>query len=161
MSSIAYQIEEDFKGTSAKPQTSISEAESLVIGKIQALMAATAVICLVVASIAIASLISSDIHRRRREIGLLKALGARSGQIYLIFVAENLFIALVAALAGFGAGLGLSELIALNIFGYTIPASLIALPLCLANAAVIVIAGCAFVIKEIVNLLPVQVLYGK
>lgn len=160
-SSIAYQIEEDFKGASAKPQTAITDAESLIISKIQSLMAGTALICLVVASIAIASLMSSEIHRRKKQIGLFKVLGANAFQIYVIFASENLLVALFAALCGFGFGVGLSEIIALSIFGYTIAVSFIALPLCLAFAVLIVLVGCLFVLKDIVNLLPVQVLYGK
>lgn len=160
-SSIAYQIEEDFKGASAKPQTAITDAESLIISKIQSLMAGTALICLIVASIAIASLMSSEIHRRQKQIGLLKVLGANAFQIYVIFASENLLVALLAALCGFGFGVLLSQIIALSIFGYTLAVSFIALPLCLAFAVLIVLVGCLFVLKDIVNLLPVQVLYGK
>ncbi len=159
--SIAYQIEEDFKGASAKPQTAITDAESLIISKIQSLMGLTALICLVVASIAIASLMSSEIHARKKEIGLLKVLGANAFQIYVIFASENLLVALLAAVLGFACGIGLSELIALSIFGYTIAASLLALPITLAFALAIVLLGCLFSLKDIVNLLPVQVLYGK
>lgn len=159
--SIAYQIEEDFKGTSAKAQTAISDAESLIISKIQSLMLGTAIICLIVASIAIASLMSSEIHRRKKQIGLLKVLGANSFQIYVIFASENLLVALVAAFFGFAFGVGLSQIIALSIFDYTIAISFIALPLCLAFAAITVLLGCLLALKDIVNLLPVQVLYGK
>ena len=120
VNSIAYQIEEDLKGATAKPQTAISDAESLIISKIQALMALTALICLVVSSIAIASLMSSEIHARKKEIGLLKVLGANAFQIYVIFAGENLLVALLAALCGFAFGVGLSQIIALSIFGYTV-----------------------------------------
>ena len=161
VNSIAYQIEEDFKGASAKPQTAITDAESLIISKIQSLMALTALICLIVSSIAIASLMSSEIHARKKEIGLLKVLGANAFQIYIIFASENLLVALLAALFGFAFGVGLSELISLSIFNYTIAVSFIALPLCLAFALVIVLLGCLLSLKDIVNLLPVQVLYGK
>lgn len=161
VSSIAYQIEEDFPGATAKPQTAISEAESLIINKIQSLMAGTALICLVVASIAISSLMSSDIHRRKKEIGLLKVLGANSFQIYLIFACQNLLIALVAAVFGFGFGIIISQLISLSIFDYSIAISFIALPLALAFSVLIVLLGCLYSLKDITNLLPVQVLYGK
>ena len=161
VSSIAYQIEEDFKGASAKVQTSVSEAERLIVNKIQALMLGTMIICLIVASIAIASLVNSDIDRRKKEIGLLKALGANSLQIYAIFVSENLIIAFFGALFGFGFGIMVSELIALNIFDHTIVISLVTLPLCVIFAIFIVVLGCAFALKDIIKLLPAQVLYGK
>lgn len=161
VNSIAYQIEEDLKGATAKPQTAISDAESLIISKIQALMALTALICLVVSSIAIASLMSSEIHARKKEIGLLKVLGANAFQIYVIFAGENLLVALLAALCGFAFGVGLSQIIALSIFGYTVATAFIALPLALVFAAFAALLGCLCALKDIVHLLPVQVLYGK
>lgn len=160
-SSIAYQIEEDFKGSSAKAQTAITDAESLIINKIQSLMAGTALICLIVASIAIASLMSSEIYMRKKQIGLLKVLGANTFQIYVIFVGENLLVAFIATIFGFIFGIILSQIIALSIFDYTIAVSFIALPLVLVFAVLTVLLGCLFALKDIVNLHLVQVLYDK
>ena len=160
-SSIAYQIEEDFKGSSAKAQTAITDAESLIINKIQSLMAGTALICLIVASIAIASLMSSEIYMRKKQIGLLKVLGANTFQIYVIFVGENLLVAFIATVFGFIFGIILSQIIALSIFDYTIAVSFIALPLILVFAVLTVLLGCLFALKNIVNLHLVQVLYDK
>jgi len=161
VSSIAYQIEEDFKGASAKAQTSISEAEGLIINKVQSLMGATAVICLIVASVAISSLMSSEVHRRAKEIGLLKVLGATTAQIYLIFVCENLLVALFAAFLGWLLGLGLCELIAYQIFNHSIELSFISLPLCLVFALLAVLLGCLFALRGVAALTPAEVLYGK
>lgn len=160
-SSIAYQIEEDFKGSSAKAQTAITDAESLIINKIQSLMAGTALICLIVASIAIASLMSSEIYMRKKQIGLLKVLGANTFQIYVIFVGENLLVAFIATIFGFIFGIILSQIIAWSIFDYTIAVSFIALPLVLVFAVLTVLLGCLFALKDIVNLHLVQVLYDK
>ncbi len=160
-SSIAYQIEEDFKGSSAKAQTAITDAESLIINKIQSLMAGTALICLIVASIAIASLMSSEIYMRKKQIGLLKVLGANTFQIYVIFVGENLLVAFIATVFGFIFGIILSQIIALSIFDYAIAVSFIALPLVLVFAVLTVLLGCLFALKDIVNLHLVQVLYDK
>ena len=74
-SSIAYQIEEDFKGASAKAQIKVSDAESSIVHKIQGLMSVTSIICLLVASVGIGALLSAEFQRRRKEIGLMKVLG--------------------------------------------------------------------------------------
>ncbi|KAA6227294.1 MULTISPECIES: ABC transporter permease [unclassified Campylobacter] len=159
--SIAYQIEEELPGVSAKPLNSISDAESLVVKKIQSLMGVTSLICIIVASIAIASLMSSEINSRKKEIGLLKVLGANTFQIYLIFASENLIVALVAAICGFICGIGISELISFNIFGYLIQISFIALPLSLIFAGFIAILGCLLPIKSIMGLSAWEVLCGR
>ncbi|VUA75416.1 Cell division protein FtsX [Campylobacter coli] len=159
--SIASQISDGLPGADAKALNAISDAQSLVVKKIQSLMAITCIICLIVASIAISSLMSSEIHRRKKEIGLLKVLGANTFQIYLLFAGENLIIALVSAVFGFIFGIGLSELISLGIFGYFINIAFIALPLSLVFAGLIAILGCLLPIKNIANLSPAGVLYGR
>ncbi len=159
--SIAYQIEENLKGASVKALNAISDAESLVVRKIQSLMAVTSIICIIVGGIAVSSLMSSEIHRRKKEIGLLKALGANTFEIYLLFASENLIVALVAGTFGFIFGIGISELISLNIFGNFIDISFIVLPLSLVFAGFIAIFGCLLPIKNITNLSPAEVLYGR
>ncbi|TXE89108.1 FtsX-like permease family protein [Campylobacter volucris] len=161
VSSIAYQIAEDFKGASTKVISAVSDAESLIVNKIQSLMAVVSVICLIVASIAISSLMSADIFRRKGEIGLLKALGASTLQIYMIFVLEGIVIAFIGAIFGFIFGVIISEFIALSIFSHTIVISWVILPLCVFFAVLIVLLGCLFSIKEISKLSTSEVLYGK
>ncbi|MBF7048323.1 FtsX-like permease family protein [Campylobacter volucris] len=161
VSSIAYQIAEDFKGASTKVISAISDAESLIVNKIQSLMVVVSIICLIVASIAISSLMSADIFRRKGEIGLLKALGASTLQIYMIFVLEGIVIAFIGAIFGFIFGVIISEFIALSIFLHTIVISWVILPLCVFFAVLIVFLGCLFSIKEISKLSTSEVLYGK
>ncbi len=159
--SIAYQIEEDLKGSSAKVLNSINDAQNLVVKKIQSLMAITSILCIIAASIAISSLMSSELHRRKKEIGLLKVLGANTFQIYLIFASENLVVALIASVFGFAFGILNSQLIALTIFDSFISIAWIILPLSLIFAGLIAILGCLLQVLNISTLSPVQVLYGK
>ncbi len=57
-------------------------------------------VSLIGSSLGIASVLIVAVLRRSREIGILKAMGARSGQILAVFTLEGLFIALL------GSGLG-------------------------------------------------------
>jgi len=161
VSSIAYQIAEDFRGSDARAKTQISDAESAVVGKIQSLMGIVSIISLIVASIGISALMSSDIHRRKREIGLIKALGANSFQIYLLFAFESVVIAIVASLFGCLAGFLVSELIAYSIFGHAIAVALVAVPVTMFFAVVIALLGSLLPMRSVVHLLPAEVLYGR
>ncbi|TKX32998.1 ABC transporter permease [Campylobacter aviculae] len=159
--SIASQIKDGLPGSDVKVLNAISDAQNLIVKKIQSLMSITCIICIIISSIAISSLMNSEIHRRKKEIGLLKVLGANTFQIYLIFSSENLIVAFIAAIFGFVFGIGISEIISLNIFGYFINIAFIALPLSLIFAGLIAIIGCLIPIRNISNLSPVEVLYGK
>ena len=160
-SSIAYQIEEDFKGASAKAQIKVSDAESSIVRKIQGLMGVTSVICLLVASVGIGALLSAEFQRRRKEIGLMKVLGANLWQIYAIFAGESCVIAIFGAIIGFFGGVGVAELISLSIFAHALPISWIALPLSIAFALFISLCGSLMLLKNINALLPANVLYGR
>lgn len=159
--SIVYQIEETFKGASAKAQIKVSDAESLIVRKIQWLMAVTSIICLIVASVGISAALSAEFQRRRKEIGLMKVLGANIWQIYALFAGESCVIAIFGAMIGFLLGVGVSELISISIFSHTLPISWIALPLSLAFAIFITAFGSLWLLKNINALLPADVLYGR
>lgn len=161
VSSIAYQIEEDFKGTSAKPQLSVSDAESTIVKKIQSLMTLASFIALLAATASIASLLVAEMERRRAEIALHKVLGATLLQIYLLFALEALFVGIIGATIGFLLGQGIGEGIAWLIFGRFLPMSWIALPLCLIFAALIAIFASLFLVSGISDLPPAKVLYGR
>ncbi len=161
VSSIVYQIEEDFKGASAKAQLKVSDAESSIVRKIQGLMGVTSIICLLVSSVGISALLSAEFQRRRKEIGLMKVLGANIWQIYAIFAGESCVIAVVGAIIGFGLGVGVSQIISLSIFSHALPISMLALPLCVVFALFISLFGSLFLIRNINALLPAQVLYGR
>lgn len=159
--SIVYQIEETFKGASAKAQIKVSDAESLIVRKIQWLMAVTSIICLIVASVGISAALSAEFQRRRKEIGLMKVLGANIWQIYALFAGESCVMAIFGAIIGFLLGVGVSEIISISIFSHTLPISWIALPLSLAFALFITAFGSLWLLKNINALLPADVLYGR
>lgn len=46
---------------------------------------------------------------RRREIGVLRALGARRGQIVALYLIESGLLGLLGGVVGLGAGLGLAQ----------------------------------------------------
>ncbi|MGI5820186.1 MAG: ABC transporter permease [Armatimonadota bacterium] len=65
------------------------------------------VFSLVASSFAIASVLVVSVLKRQKEIGILKAIGARSGQILKVFTLEGLMIGVVGALMGGALGSGL------------------------------------------------------
>ena len=159
--SIAYQITEDFPNATAKAILSVSETQSGITKKIQNLMAVVSVLSLLISAICITSLLSSEIHKRKKEIGLLKALGASDFHIYAQFATEIFAICIVASLVGVGVGFGLSFAIAYQIFGSLIGISLMVIPLGVAFGVFICILGSILPFRSVMRLLPAEVLYGR
>ncbi|MGP1485556.1 MAG: ABC transporter permease [Campylobacter sp.] len=161
VSSIAYQIEEGYAEVSAKAVMQVSDSESNIVKKIQSLMGIVSIIALIVSSIGITSLMTSEIYRRKKEIGLLKAIGASNFEIYMLFAGESLIVAFFAGIIGAIFGYALSYVIAYGIFGYGISIAWIMLPLSIAFALLISIVGSIIPMKNLVKLLPAEVLYDR
>ncbi|AQW83780.1 ferrirhodotorulic acid ABC transporter, permease protein [Campylobacter pinnipediorum subsp. pinnipediorum] len=161
VSSIAYQIEENFSGVSAKPSLQVSDAESHIVKKIQSLMGIVSIIALFVSSIGITSLMTSEIYRRKKEIGLLKALGASNFAIYTLFTSESLVVAFIAGLVGSFIGYVVSYFVAYTIFSHGIGLALIIIPLSVFFSLLVSIIGSIIPMKSLINLLPAEVLYDR
>ncbi|MDR0408036.1 MAG: ABC transporter permease [Campylobacteraceae bacterium] len=159
--SIAYQIEEEYKDASAKALMKTSEGESQIVKKIQSLMGIVSILALIAASIGISSLMASEIHRRKKEIGLLKALGANNMSIYALFLFESLVVAFFAGVAGALFGYIVSMLMAFVIFSHSVAISWIIMPITISFALLIAIIGSLMPIRNVINLLPAEVLYER
>lgn len=66
-------------------------------------------IALIVASLGTFNVLTVNLLERTKEVGLMKALGMRKRDIYLIFMAEAFLISLIGGLVGLGAGVALGN----------------------------------------------------
>ncbi len=78
-------------------------------GILQAVLGGIGAIALLVAALGIVNTLSMAILERTREIGLMKALGARNRDVMLIFLGEAAFIGLLGGIAGTALGWALSS----------------------------------------------------
>ena len=75
-----------------------------IVGNIDRLLLAQAILIMVVAGVAIAVSIYNSMSERRREIAILRALGARRTTIFSVVLLEAVTICLVGAAAGLVGG---------------------------------------------------------
>ncbi len=87
----------------------LSKFDGLLDSVIMALRA-TAAVSLLVAGLGIANTMLATVTERRGEIGICKAIGAQSGQIMLIFMAEAVSLSLLGGLVGVAFGGAVSML---------------------------------------------------
>ncbi|CZE49982.1 ABC transporter permease [Campylobacter geochelonis] len=161
VSSIAYQISEEFPSSLAKGVLSVSQTQSGITQKIQSLMGIVSIIALLISSIGITSLMSSEIYRRTKEIGLLKAIGASNFSIYLNFCLEMVIVGVIASLFGVILGYALSFALFYQIFDSFVGFSFMVLPLCVAFGVLICILGSILPLKSVIDILPAKALYGR
>jgi putative ABC transport system permease protein len=85
----------DLRPRSAFGQDTASEITANILGQfgiIITLLATMAVVIGLVGSIALSGVLSLNVLERRREIGVMRAIGASSGAIALLFIGEGLLL---------------------------------------------------------------------
>ncbi|MDS0476898.1 FtsX-like permease family protein [Natrinema sp. 1APR25-10V2] len=81
-----------------------------IVDQLTAFIGAVAAIALVVGSIGIANIMIVSVTERTREIGIMKAVGARKRDIMQLFLVEAVILGVVGAIVGVLAGLGFGYL---------------------------------------------------
>ncbi|OBW91920.1 ABC transporter permease [Gallibacterium genomosp. 3] len=161
VSSISHQLEEAISGAIVRPIWQVAASEGVIIEKIQLLLAVVTVAALIAAAMGIASLMTTTIIERSKEIGLMKALGAYQWQIVLLFYCEAMISALIGGALGCIAGWGLAKFIGITLFGSPLSFTWIVVPCVLVLSTLIALIGTWFPAHRIAQLYPVEVLYGR
>lgn len=161
ISSISHQLEEAVSGVVVRPIWQVAASEGVVIEKIQLLLGVVTVAALIAAAMGIASLMTTSIIERSKEIGLMKALGAYQWQIVLLFYCEAVINAFIGGLLGCIAGWGLARFIGLALFGSPLSFTWIVVPCVLVLSVLIALSGTWLPAHRIARLYPVEVLYER
>ena len=161
--SIAYQIREAIPGADASQVRKIEQSEGTVLSRISGLMWLVSIAALLAAGFAVSAAMATAVLERRREIGLMRSLGASRGSIALLFYAETGLLAIAAGAVGYLAGSALAFWLGAHIFTGD-PAgpilNLVLLPVIVAMALIVAIAGSTPSIRNALNMDPSAVLRG-
>ena len=110
-------------GTAAA-QESVDDLDEQFLGMLTTTLTAFAGVALLVATFSIYNTFSIIVAQRSRQAALLRALGARRGQVLRGVVAEAVVVGLVASVAGIVAGIGIAGLLKglFDAAGFALPA---------------------------------------
>lgn len=156
--SISYQISEVISGTQSGPIRQISEAEGSFLSKTELLILLITGLSLAASAMGVMTTMTTMVMERRKEIGLMKAMGAENSQIAWIFLLEAGIIGLIGGLVGYAGGLVLAQFIGREVFGMQFSFSSVAFPLTLLIAILVALAGSAIPVRRAAKIEPVQLL---
>lgn len=105
---LAANADDDFEIISMEE---IIETVSEIMGVLTLFLGAIAAISLLVGGIGVMNIMLVSVMERRREIGILKALGATGRDIWTQFLMEAAFLTLAGGIIGIALGWGLSYLV--------------------------------------------------
>ncbi len=157
----ARQLEQRVPGCRAQPIRKLSRSEGAVLATIRSVV--YVVVAFIILSTFVCLLISlmTTISERRKEMALMKALGATDGTLGVHFLAEIAVTGLAGGLAGLWAGLGMATLMEHAIFGTAVTFHWqLALPV-LAAALGVCFVGAVIPLRTVSAIQPAIVLKGE
>lgn len=90
---------------------SMQEMIGTILGVVEAVLGGVAAISLVVAGVGIVNTMTISVMERTKEIGILKAIGCRSGDVLLMFLSEAIVTGLIGGTLGAAIGFALGNVI--------------------------------------------------
>jgi putative ABC transport system permease protein len=161
VSSIAKQVQEVLPGTDVRPIRRVAQGEGRILGRVSALFWLVTLAALVAAALAVAATAATTVLERRREVGLMKALGAARGLVAAFFLAEQLLVALLGGALGYAFGVVLARQLGRSVFGSATAQRPILLPVVLGLAALVVLAGSLVPLWRAARIAPAPILRGE
>ncbi len=148
-------------GLEVRPIRQIVYSEGKVLGTFRWLLLSLTALILVMITLCVMATMTAIVLERRKDIGLMKALGAADALLMKLFLAEGAGLGLAGGMLGCGVGALLARTvgarlfdITLNVHAWTIPA------VCALSVALVVLAAQAPV-RVVRAILPTAVLKGE
>ena len=148
-------------GVVARLVKRITNSETAVLGKLQALVFLVTAVVLVLTMICVSTTMMAVVTERRREIGLRKALGASDGSIRTEFLGEGMFLGLLGGILGGLLGFVFAQVVSINVFESSITFQPLLLPITIIVSMAISAVSCLLPIKQAVAIDPALVLKGE
>jgi putative ABC transport system permease protein len=116
---------------------------------------------LLAAALAVGASSAASVMERRGEIGLMKALGARSSSVGFLLAAEQVLLAVIAGAVGYALGIFLARVLGERIFGAAPQPSLLVAVVILVLAATVTLMGSAIPLRRASRHEPAPILRGE
>ncbi|MGC9227597.1 ABC transporter permease [Caldivirga sp.] len=118
------------------PEAQVYEQQSIigsvndVVNLINVFFIVVIVLSVVIAGLIVAIMVLINVRERRREIGIMKAIGASNGQVMLIFIVQVIVVSLIGGLLGLIGGYygSIAMVRLINYLGYSIRIIIVPVP---------------------------------
>ena len=148
-------------GVEVRPIRQIVESQGKVLAIIRWLTVSLTALILVIIALCVMATMTTIVLERRKDIAVMKALGATDPLVMRLFMSEGAGLGLVSGVVGFGAGAVLARALAERLFGVSLSLIWWTLPLvCLLSVALAVVAT-LFPVNIIRSVQPATALKGE
>jgi putative ABC transport system permease protein len=143
-----------------QPVRQLAAAEGRLLERIRGLLFATIVVILALSALGVLAAMAGLALERRRDVGLMKALGGTVRRVMRFFLAEAAAIGILGGLVGCGVGMLLADWVGERVFGTAISPRLIVLPITVGLMIAVALAG-ALPLRLLGRVRPAEILRGE
>ncbi len=147
-------------GLDVRPIRQIADAEGQLLSRIRVLIFATVVLILALTALCVLATMAALAMERRRDVGLMKALGGSMNRVIRLFLTEAAILGVVGGALGWVGGVFLSGWIGRSVFGSAISPRAEVLPLTVALMFGVALAG-ALPLRLLGHVRPAVILRGE
>ena len=143
-----------------KPIPQITDAEGQLLTRIRFLILSTGLLILVLTALCVLATMAALAMERRKDVGLMKALGGSIQRVVRLFLAEVGVLGSIGGIAGYALGMALSVWMGHRVFGASISPRWEVLPVTVILMLFVALAG-ALPLRLLGNVRPAVILRGE
>jgi putative ABC transport system permease protein len=157
---VANDLHQQLDGADVRPMSELVAGEGEVVSRLNRLMLLLALAALAASALGVFSTATAGVVERRIELGLLRALGAGSGQIAGLLLGETLLVSAAGGVLGFLLGVAGAAAIRGRTFGHALDFPAALLPVALLVSVALALAGTLGPLRAALRVDPARVLRG-
>ncbi len=157
---VAHKLSRDLAPLEVSPVRQIIESQGKVLGTIRGLVLWLTGLILAIIGLCVMATMTAIVLERRKDVAVMKSLGAGDRLVMRLFLAEGAALGLVGGTVGFLLGAILAEWVARNLFGVGVHPTWRALPLVCAATMLLALAATFFPVRSVRSVQPATVLKG-
>jgi len=161
VSSLLSTLRKDFPNADVHPVRQVTEGEANILGKTRSTLLWSAVFLIITAALCVLATLTGWLFDRRRDFAIMKAIGASDRLIALFISGEAVILALIGALLGFAAGIGIAAWIGRANFHAPVSPRFDVLPPVLIGCLVVTLLATLLPLRLLRQIQPAMILRGE
>jgi putative ABC transport system permease protein len=145
----------------ARTVKQLVSAEMNILNKIEDMMFLIAIIALFASALGVMTTMTTSVIERKKEIGLMKSIGAENQKIITLFLTEATLIGILGGISGYGIGIMLSQFIGISVFNTSITPHYEIIPIIFLIAIGVTLLASILPVRKAIQVEPAIVLRGE
>jgi putative ABC transport system permease protein len=145
----------------ARTVKQLVSAEMNILGKIEDMMFLVTIVALLASALGVMTTMTTSVIERKKEIGLMKSVGAENRKIVALFLSEATIIGVLGGISGYIIGFILSQFIGMSVFNTSISPRLEIVPIAIGISVGISLLASILPVRKAVAVEPAIVLRGE